>query len=208
MSCGMRFSFSFKIERWYTKSYKAVYQIMAKIEEKKPIVEEISSAIDGAQSVIIVNYSGLNVAQDTELRKTLRENNVKYKVYKNRMLNIAFKGTDFEQLCNDLNGTNAIAVSKEDATAPARIIAQFAKKNPQVELVSGVAEGKYYDKAGVEALAAIPSREELLGRLLGSMQGTIASFARVIKAIADQGGAAAPAAEEAPAAEAAAPAAE
>ena len=204
----MRFSFSFKIERWYTKSYKEVYQIMAKIEEKKTIVEEISSAIDGAQSVIIVNYSGLNVAQDTELRKTLRENNVKYKVYKNRMLNIAFKGTDFEQLCNDLNGTNAIAVSKEDATAPARIIAQFAKKNPQVELVSGVAEGKYYDKAGVEALAAIPSREELLGRLLGSMQGTIASFARVIKAIADQGGAAAPAAEEAPAAEAAAPAAE
>ena len=181
---------------------------MAKIEQKKPIVDEIAQTIDGAQSVIIVNYSGLNVAQDTELRKTLRENNVRYKVYKNRMLNLAFKGTDFEQLTNDLNGTNAIAVSKEDATAPARLIAQFAKKNPQIEFVSGVAEGKYYDKAGVEALAAIPSREELLGRLLGSIQGPIACFARVIKAIADQGGAdAAPAAEAAPAEEAA-PAAE
>jgi large subunit ribosomal protein L10 len=161
---------------------------MAKIELKKPIVEEIAGIVEGAQAVVLVNYSGLNVEQDTELRKTLREAGVTYKVYKNTMMKLAFKGTEFEALADDLNGTNAIAVSKDDATAPARILAEFAKKNDKLELISGVVEGKYADKAAILALASIPSREVLLGRLLGSMQGTIASFARVIKAIADQNG--------------------
>jgi large subunit ribosomal protein L10 len=161
---------------------------MAKIELKKPIVEEIASTVEGAQAVVLVNYSGLNVEQDTELRKTLREAGVTYKVYKNTMMKLAFKGTEFEALADDLNGTNAIAVSKDDATAPARILAEFAKKNDKLELISGVVEGKYADKAAIAALASIPSREVLLSRLLGSMQGTIASFARVIKAIADQNG--------------------
>lgn len=174
---------------------------MAKVEQKKPIVEEISKNIEGAQSVILVNYSGLTVAQDTELRKSLREAGVTYKVYKNTMMNFAFKGTECEELSKHLEGTNAIAISKEDATTPARVLAGFAKKNPKLELVAGIAEGKYYDKVGVEELASIPTREVLLSRLLGSMQGTIASFARVIKAIAEQNGEAAPAAEEAPAAE-------
>jgi large subunit ribosomal protein L10 len=161
---------------------------MAKIELKKPIVEEIAGIVEGAQAVVLVNYSGLNVEQDTELRKTLREAGVTYKVYKNTMMKLAFKGTEFEALADDLNGTKAIAVSKDDATAPARILAEFAKKNDKLELISGVVEGKYADKAAILALASIPSREVLLGRLLGSMQGTIASFARVIKAIADQNG--------------------
>jgi large subunit ribosomal protein L10 len=161
---------------------------MAKIELKKPIVEEIAGIVEGAQAVVLVNYSGLNVEQDTELRKTLREAGVTYKVYKNTMMKLAFKGTEFEVLADDLNGTNAIAVSKDDATAPARILAEFAKKNDKLELISGVVEGKYADKAAIAALASIPSREVLLSRLLGSMQGTIASFARVIKAIADQNG--------------------
>ncbi len=174
---------------------------MAKVELKKPVVEEISNTISDASAVVLVNYSGLNVAQDTELRKTLREAGVTYKVYKNTMMNFAFKGTACEELSKHLEGTNAIAVSKEDATAPARVLAGFAKKNPQLELVAAVVEGDYYDKAGVDALASIPSREVLLGRLFGSMQGSIASFARVIKAIADQGGEAAPAAEAEAAAE-------
>lgn len=101
------------------------------VNAKKSVVEEISQTIDGAQSVLLVNYSGLNVAQDTELRKTLREGGVVYKVYKNTLMNFAFKGTEFEPLCKDLEGTNAIAVCKEDATAAARIIGNFAKKNPQ-----------------------------------------------------------------------------
>ena len=179
---------------------------MAKVELKKPIVEEIGNVIADAQAVVLVNYSGLNVAQDTELRKSLREANIKYKVYKNTMMNFAFEGTPCEELRQHLEGTNAIAVSKEDATAPARVLANFAKKNPQLELVAGVVEGSYYDTAGVQALAAVPTREELLGRLFGSMQGTIAGFARVLNQIAENGGAAAAAA--APAAEEAAPAAE
>ena len=159
---------------------------MAKVEQKKVVVDEIANVIADADSIILVNYSGLTVAQDTELRKTLREAGIDYKVYKNAMMNIAFKGTANEALSKDLNGTNALAVSKNDATAPARIIKEFAKKNPQIEFVAGMVEGEYYDAAGVTALADIPSREVLLGRLLGSMQSPIANFARVIKQIAEK----------------------
>ncbi|MDO4621844.1 MAG: 50S ribosomal protein L10 [Eubacteriales bacterium] len=171
---------------------------MAKVELKKPVVEEISNLVNGSAAAVLVNYSGLTVAQDTELRKSLREAGVTYKVYKNTMMNFAFKGTEFESLCDKLNGTNALAVSKDEATAPARVLADFAKKNPKLELIAGVVDGEFYDAAGVQALASIPSKEVLLSRLLGSMQGTIAGFARVIKAIADQDG---EAAAEAPAAE-------
>ncbi|MDD3277788.1 MAG: 50S ribosomal protein L10 [Lachnospiraceae bacterium] len=161
---------------------------MAKVELKKPVVEEISSVIADAASVVIVNYSGLTVEQDTQLRKSLREAGVTYKVYKNTMMNFAFKDTPCEALCKDLEGTNAIAVSKDDATAPARVLAKFAKTAPKLELVSGCVEGVYYDKAGVEALAAVPSREELLGKLLGSIQSPITNFARVLSQIAESKG--------------------
>ena len=164
---------------------------MAKVELKKPVVDEIASVIDGAQCALLVNYSGLNVAQDTELRKTLREAGVNYKVYKNTMMNFAFQGTPCEALCKHLDGTNALAVSKDDATAPIRLMSEFAKKNPKLELVAAVVEDGYYDENGVKALADIPSREVLLGRLLGSMQSPIANFARVIKQIAEKDGEAA-----------------
>ena len=173
---------------------------MAKVELKQPIVEEISNCIKDAQGVVLVNYSGLTVAQDTLLRKELREAGVHYKVYKNTMMNFAFKGTDCEPLCAHLEGTNALAVSTEDATAPARILAKYAKQFPKLEMVAGVVEGNYSDKAGMDALSNIPSREELLGKMLGSMQSPIANFARVISQIAEKDGEAAPA-EEAPAAE-------
>ena len=122
--------------------------INAKIDLKKPVLEEISAQVEGAQCVLLVNYSGLTVAQDTQLRKELREAGVHYKVYKNTMMKRAFAGTAFESLTKDLDGTNAIAISKDDATAPARIIAKFAKTAPKLEMVSGVVEGNYYDKAG------------------------------------------------------------
>jgi len=174
---------------------------MAKVEIKKPVVEEIANTINDAQGVVLVNYSGLTVAQDTELRKALREAGVNYKVYKNTMMNFAFKDTPCEALSKHLEGTNALAVSKDDATAPARILAGFAKKNPKLELVAAVVEGNYYDTDGVKALAEVPTREVLLSRLLGSMQGSIAGFARVLKQIAEKNGEAAPAEEAAPAAE-------
>ena len=174
---------------------------MAKVELKQPVVQEIANVVADAECVLLVNYSGLTVAQDTELRKTLREADLNYKVYKNTMMNFAFKGTPCEELCKHLEGTNALAVSKTDATAPARVLAEFAKKNPKMELVAAVVEGKYYDPAQVQGLAAIPSREVLLGRLFGSMQSPIANIARVLKQIAEKDGAPAAEAAEAPAAE-------
>ena len=161
---------------------------MAKVEVKQPIVDKIAEEIKDAQSVVLVDYRGLTVAEDTQLRKNLREAGVTYKVYKNTMMKRAFAGTAFESLTKDLDGTNAIAISKDDATAPARIIAKFAKTAPKLEMVSGVVEGNYYDKAGMEALANVPSREELLGKLLGSIQSPITNFARVLNQIAEKNG--------------------
>ena len=185
---------------------------MAKVEIKQPIVDEISATIKDAQSVVVVDYRGLTVAQDTQLRKQLREANVSYKVYKNTLVSRAIKGTEFESLNEVLEGPNAFAVSTEDATAPARILAEFAKKNPELEIRAGIVEGTYYDANAMKAIAAIPSRDVLISKLLGSLQSPITTLARVLNQIAEKGGAdaavetapveEAPVAEEAPAAEA------
>ncbi len=157
---------------------------MAKVELKQPIVEEISESIKDAQGVVLVDHRGLTVEEDTRLRKQLREAGVVYKVYKNTMMKRAFDGTQFEDLNKHLEGPSAIAISKEDATAPARILSKFAKEAPALELKAGVVEGNYYDVDGIKSLASIPSREELLSKLLGSMQSPIANFARVVDQIA------------------------
>ena len=185
---------------------------MAKVELKKPIVEEISAAIKDAQSVVLVDHRGLTVEQDTELRKQLREAGISYKVYKNTMMNFAFKGTDCEGLVPYLKGPSAVAISTTDATAPARILCKFAKTADKLEVKGGIVEGTVYDAAGIMNISKIPSREELLSKLLGSIQSPITNFARVMNQLAEKGGASAceaPAAkEEAPAAEAAAETAE
>ena len=170
---------------------------MAKVELKQPIVQAIVEDLTDAQSAVIVNYCGLTVAQDTELRKQLREAGVIYKVCKNTMI----EGTDFAQLDEYLEGPNAIAISKEDATAPARIICDFAKKAEALEVKAGVVEGSVYDAAGIQELSKIPSREVLLSKLLGSLQSPITNLARVLNQIAEQGDAPAEAEAEAPAAE-------
>ena len=162
---------------------------MAKVELKQPIVAEISELINGAASAVVVDYRGLTVAQDTELRKQLREAGVAYKVYKNTMIKRAAEGTDFAALDPDLEGPTAIAVSKDDATAPARILAEFAKKADKLEIKAGVVEGTYYDQKGMQVIATIPSREVLLGKLLGSIQSPITNFARVLNQIAEKQGA-------------------
>ena len=169
---------------------------MAKVELKQPVVEEIINNVKDAESVVLVNYSGLTVEQDTALRKELREAGVVYKVYKNTMMHRAFEGTQCEELIQHLHGTNAIAISATDATAPARILDKFAKKAPALELVAGIVEGNYNDQAGIQALAGIPSREELLGKLLGSIQSPITNFARVLNQIAEKNGGADAAAAE------------
>ena len=161
---------------------------MAKVELKAPIVAEISELLDGAQSAVLVDYRGLTVEQDTKLRKQLREAGITYKVYKNTMVNFAVKGTDFEGLSAHLEGPTAIAVSKDDATAPARILYNFSKEAEALELKAGVVEGTYYDTEGIKVIATIPSRDELLAKFLGSIQSPITNFARVIKQIAEKDG--------------------
>ena len=170
---------------------------MAKVELKQPVVQAIAEDVKDATSVVLVDYRGLTVAEDTEMRKQLREAGVVYKVCKNTMMKRAFEGTDFAQLDEYLEGPNAIAISKEDATAPARILYKFAQDAPALELKGGVVEGTAYDVAGISELAKIPSRDELLSKLLGSLQSPITNFARVINQIAEQGGEAAPAEEAA-----------
>ena len=169
---------------------------MAKVELKQPIVDEISALFDGAASAVLVDYRGLTVEQDTILRKQLREAGVSYKVYKNTLIKRAAEGTAFAALDPDLEGPTALAVSKTDATAPARALAKFAKTADKLELKAGVVEGTYYDAKGIQVIATIPSREELLGKLLGSIQSPITNFARVLNQIAEsKGGAGAEAAE-------------
>ena len=159
---------------------------MAKVELKKPVVEEISELLNGAATAVVVDYRGLTVAEDTELRKQLREAGVVYKVYKNTMINFAIKDTEFADLAQHLEGPTAIAVCKDDATAAARVLAKFAKTAEALEIKGGVVDGVYYDAAGIGQIASIPSREVLFSKLLGSMQSPVTNFARVIKQIAEK----------------------
>ena len=161
---------------------------MAKVELKQPIVEEIKGLLEDAQSAVLVSYRGITVEEDTAMRKELREAGVDYKVYKNTMIRFAVKDTEFESLTDDLTGPTAIAISKTDATAPARIIAKYAKDIEVLEMKSGVVEGTFYDKDGIQVIASVPSRDELLAKFLGSIQSPITNFARVIKQIAEKDG--------------------
>ena len=154
--------------------------ILKNVGLKTSTIDEIKDNFDGAQGVVVVNYSGLTVEQDTQLRKQLREAGVVYKVYKNTLVKRVVAGTEFEPI------TDALEVCKTDATAPARILANFAKTANALELKCGVVEGTFYDAAGIATIATIPSREELLSKLLGSIQSPITNFARVIKQIAEK----------------------
>ena len=172
----------------FPKNKKKEERYVAKVELKAPIVKEIAENMKDAQSVVVVKYLGLTVAQDTAMRKALREADVLYKVYKNTMVQRAVEGTEYESLKEILDGPNAFAISKTDATAPARILAKFAKTAPTLEIRAGIVEGTYYDAAGMQQIAMIPSREELLSKLLGSLQSPITNLARVLNQIAEKGG--------------------
>lgn len=159
---------------------------MAKVELKQPIVDEIKSLLDDAQAMVLVDYRGLTVEEDTKLRKSLRDAGVTYKVYKNTLIKRAAAGTEFESVSGLLEGPTAIAVSKEDATAPARVLFNATKEMPNLEFKGGVVAGEYYDEKMIKVIATIPSREVLLGKLLGSIQSPITNFARVIKQVAEK----------------------
>jgi large subunit ribosomal protein L10 len=159
---------------------------MPKIEQKQTVVQAIKENIQGASSIVVVDYRGLTVEQDTLLRKTLRNANVSYKVYKNTMMKFAFEGTEFAQLNDLLEGPSAIAISYEDATAGPRILKDMTKDMKKLEFKAGVVEGTLFDAEGVVKVASVPSRDVLLSKLLGSFKSPISSFARTVKAIAEK----------------------
>lgn len=159
---------------------------MPNIEKKQAVVAEIKENLNNAVSVILVNARGLTVAKDSELRKKLRESEIFYKVYKNTMLKFALKDSKFEPLIEYLNGPTAVAISYNDATASARIMNKEMGDEENFQFKAAVIDGIFYDTDGVNAIANIPPREELLAKLLGSFKSPMASFARVIKAIAEK----------------------
>ena len=177
----------------------------AVLSNKQALVTEISDKIKGSQSTVVCEYRGLSVAEVTELRRSLRSEGVDFKVYKNTMVERACDDCGFEDLKDALSGPNAFAFS-EDATAPARVLAKFAKKHKALVLKKGIVEGKVVDEATIKELSLLPNRDGMLSMLLSCLQSPVSSFARVVKAVADakEAGAPAPVAEEAaPAAEAA-----
>lgn len=161
---------------------------MSNLDKKQAIVKEIGEKLAQAKSVTLVDARGLTVLQDTALRKTLREAGVDYKVYKNTLLERAIAGTAYESLRPHLAGPSAAAFSYGDATAAAALISKQFKAMPKLEFKAGFVEGMVYDAEGMKAIAEIPSREVLLARLLGSFKSPMASFARVINAIAEKQG--------------------
>lgn len=158
------------------------------LEAKKAIVAELSERLKNSVTGVLVNYKGINVADDTALRKELREAGVKYTVVKNTLLSRATEEADLTGLQTTLEGTTALATSDEDYTAAARILSNYAKKSKTFEIKAGYLDGEIVDLATIDHLAKLPTREVLLANVLGAFQAPIASFARAIQAIVDDGG--------------------
>ena len=152
---------------------------------KEAKVAEIKEKLQKANSVVINKYQGLTVEEDTLLRKNLREAGVEYKVYKNTLVTIAAKELGLEGIVEYLEGPVSIAFGYEDVTVAARVLNDFAKDHKKLELKAGIVEGEVYDESKIKQLATIPSKEVLIAKLLGSIKSPIASFARVINAIAE-----------------------
>jgi large subunit ribosomal protein L10 len=154
---------------------------------KEVVVDEIREKLSRAKSVVLVDSRGLTVAQDTALRKALRKpGGIDYKVYKNTMINFAIEGTDFAGLKEHLKGPSAVAFSYDDATAAAAVISKNLKSMPALEFKASAMEGEVYDAAKTKAIADIPPKEVRLSKLLGSFKSPMASFARVVNAVAEE----------------------
>lgn len=156
------------------------------LETKKQLVSTISEKIKNSQSTILVDYRGLTVSEVTELRKSLRDAGIEFKVYKNSMVVRAAEENDLNELAEHLTGPTAIAFSNEDVVAPAKILNDFAKKHEALEIKAGVIEGRIASLEEVKALAELPSREGLLSMVLSVLQAPIRNFALATKAVAEQ----------------------
>ena len=181
------------------------------LEQKKQVVAQIADRISNSVAGVVVEFKGITVADDTAMRKELREAGVEYTVIKNTLISKACDKTGFEGLKSELEGMNAIAISFEDPIAPAKILKEYAEKIETFEIRGGILDGAVVDAATVNELADIPPKEVLVAKLLGSIQSPLYKLAYALQAVVDKNGEAAPAEEapaEAPAAEAEAPAAE
>ncbi len=179
------------------------------LELKKQQVAELKERFANACAGVVVNYEGITVADDTKLRKELREAGVKYTVTKNTLIHLAIDGTELSGLDEVLLGTTAIATSQDDYTAAARILSKYADANKNFVIKSGFLDNEVIGLDKINSLAKLPSREVLLATVCNAFNAPIAAFARAIQAVVDKGGEAAPAEEAAaPAEEAAAPAEE
>ena len=152
----------------------------AALEEKKQLVEELKTKINDAASVILVDYKGLTVAQDTELRKALREANVEYRVLKNRLMQKAFNELGYSDYDEALNGPTAVAFANGDPVAPAKILLESVDKYKKMTIKCGMVEGSYIDLNGVKELATLPPKEVLVAKLLGTLEAPISGLARVL----------------------------
>ena len=156
------------------------------IEMKKGVVAEIAEKLQKSASCVVVDYKGLKVEEVTELRNKFREAGIDYKVYKNTLVRRAAAEVGNMAQFDDVNlvGTNAIAFGYEDPVAPAKIVNDFAKTHPKIELKMGFIEGEFYDAENIKKLAEIPSREELIAKLLGSLKAPVSNFVYLVDAIA------------------------
>lgn len=150
------------------------------------MVQEIKAKIEEAQSVVLVDYRGLNVEEVTELRKKCTEAGVELKVYKNSLMKFAFKEAGYDAFEEFLVGPNAIAISKEDSVAAAKTANDFAKNHEKLEIKAGIVDGEVMDLAKISAIANLPSKEHLLTQLAVGLNASIVKFARAIQAIVDK----------------------
>lgn len=157
------------------------------LEAKKAQVAEVIEVLKGAQTGVVVDYRGLTVEEDTALRTKLREANVKYFVMKNTLLLRAAKEVGLEALEEALHGPTAIAVSSEDAVAPAKVLSDFAKENEKLEIKSGFMDGAVMSLDEIKKLASTPNLETLIAKMMGSLNSSISALARTLAAIADGG---------------------
>ena len=172
------------------------------LSEKQAIVAALTDKVQNAAAGVLVDYKGITVAEDTALRAKCCENDIEYTVVKNTLLRFAFNNCGLNELDDQLNGTTSLAICASDPVAPARVIAEFAKKlNGKFEIKGGFMEGKVVSMDTVNALASIPALPVLQAQVLGTMLAPISALACVIKQIAEKQGAPAEAAAEEAAAE-------
>lgn len=150
------------------------------LNAKKEIVSELSTKFKEAKAMVLADYRGLTVEQDTELRSALRKAGVEYKVVKNTMTKFAADQNGLEGLDPFLNGPTALALSTTDPVAPAKVLSDYAKKYDKLELKVGVVEGKVIDLAGIKALAELPPKEVLIAKVLGGFNAPISGFVNVL----------------------------